>query len=607
MNLQDGAQPPPPDPDRNLVYTERKLKAVWDYSSEAMAFLDGDGFLDCNDAGRVLFGFAGRESFLGQALNEFALDAQPDGRSAAEVIGPNLQKAVERGHARFECLFRRADGSGTGFMADVVVHPIELGGGRVVHAIFRDVTQRWERERDAREARDAAEDRLRRVENFDALTGLPNRESMLRTISEAVTAPGSPRLALLILDIGDFRTINDSLGRETGDRLLIAVARRLRAALAAGDTVARVGGDEFAVLLAGGGASAAERVAARLATELAAPLVVGAHRLAVTPAIGISRFPVDARDADEMLKHADTAMYCAKADGRGGCRMFEPQMTTGAFARLTLEGELRKAVEQKRFELHYQPQVDLDSGRVVGLEALIRWPHPDLGLLPPAHFIPLAEQTGLIVPIGEWVMREACRQIGRWNAAGLPAVRVAINVSARQFRSGDLVDALGHVLADHPVGRGQLEMEFTEGVLMEQTEATVTILSRLREMGVRMSVDDFGTGYSSLAYLRRFPLDALKLDRSFVADIDTDADNQAIARAVISLGHSLRLEIIAEGVETAAQLEVLRAQGCDQAQGYLFARPASAGETSRQLEAWAQGNSAAGIIPGSRGALQGQG
>lgn len=607
MNLQDGAPPAPPETDRDPQFAERKLKAVWDYSSEAMAFLDGDGFLDCNDAGRLLFGFAEREAFLGRTLAHFALDAQPDGRPAAEVVDGNLRKAVERGHARFECLFRRADGSGTGFMADIVVHPIELGGGRIVHAIFRDVTQRWERERDAREAKEAAEDRLRRVENFDALTGLPNRESMLRTIGEAVGAPGSPRLALLILDIGDFRTINDSLGRETGDRLLVAVARRLRTALASGDAVARVGGDEFAVLLAGGGAAAAERVAERLAGELSTPLIIGSHRLAVTPAIGISRFPGDARDADEMLKHADTAMYCAKADGRGGCRVFEPRMTTGAFERLTLEGELRRAVEQQAFELHYQPQVDLETGRVVGLEALIRWPHPQLGLLPPARFIPLAEQTGLIVPIGEWVMREACRQLGRWKAAGLPAVRVAVNVSARQFRSGDLADTVARVLAEHPTGEGQLELEFTEGILMEQTEATVAILAQLRGMGVRMSVDDFGTGYSSLAYLRRFPLDALKLDRSFVADIDSDADNQAIARAVISLGHSLRLEVIAEGVETTAQLELLRAQGCDQAQGFLFARPAPAGEISRQIESWVRGHTPAGIIPASRGALQGQG
>ncbi|MBL8489409.1 MAG: EAL domain-containing protein [Rhodocyclaceae bacterium] len=282
-------------------------------------------------------------------------------------------------------------------------------------------------------------------------------------------------------------------------------------------------------------------------------------------------------------------------------------MITGAFERLTLEGELRRAVDKGLFELHYQPQIDLESGRLVGLEALIRWPHPELGLLPPARFIPLAEQNGLIVRIGEWVMREACRQMGRWKAAALPTVRVAVNVSARQFRAGDLVDTVGRVLAEHPIDRGQLEMEFTEGVLMEQTEATVGILSHLREMGIRMSVDDFGTGYSSLAYLRRFPLDVLKLDRSFVADIDTDADNQAIARAVIGLGHSLRLEVIAEGVETGAQLEVLRAQGCDQAQGFLFAMPAPAGEITRRLQEWAGGHPATGIMAASRGALQGQG
>ncbi|MBL8489408.1 MAG: sensor domain-containing diguanylate cyclase [Rhodocyclaceae bacterium] len=307
MNLQDGPTASPPEPAH--AYAERKLKAVWDYSSEAMAFLDGDGLLDVNDAARHLFGFVDRDAFLGRELHRFALDVQPDGRMAAEVIGNQLSQSLDRGHARFECLFRRGDGSGTGFMADVVVHPIEMGGGRILHAIFRDVTQRWERERDSRLAREEAEDRLRRIENFDALTGLPNRESMVRRLAEAMTAPGNGRLALMILDIGDFRTVNDSLGRETGDRLLVAVARRLRSALAAGDEVARVGGDEFAVMLAGGGAAAAERVAERLAAELSTPMVIGPHRLSVTPAIGISRFPGDAADADEMLKHADTAMY----------------------------------------------------------------------------------------------------------------------------------------------------------------------------------------------------------------------------------------------------------------------------------------------------------
>jgi EAL domain-containing protein (putative c-di-GMP-specific phosphodiesterase class I) len=349
------------------------------------------------------------------------------------------------------------------------------------------------------------------------------------------------------------------------------------------DTVARLGGDEFVVLLSDVTIDGTVEVARKILDVVARPCRVEQHELSITPSLGISIFPQDGRDFENMLKHADTAMYRAKESGRNAYLFFASEMNVAALERLVLENSLRQGLERGEFVLHYQPQINVMSGRIVGAEALVRWQHPQLGLVPPGKFIPVAEASGLIVPIGEWVLREACRQNRAWQEAGLPQISVAVNISSVQFRGGLLEESVRSILAETGISAEFLELELTEGIVMGSADETIEILLRLSAMGLKLSIDDFGTGYSSLSYLKRFPIDKLKIDQSFVRDIVTDPDDWAIATAVISLGHSLRLGVIAEGVEHAEQLEMLRRQGCDEVQGYHFSIPLPAAEFAELL------------------------
>ena len=324
-------------------------------------------------------------------------------------------------------------------------------------------------------------------------------------------------------------------------------------------------------------------VARKIIEIVARPCLIDEHELGVTPSLGISIFPQDGRNFETLLKHADTAMYRAKESGRNTYQFFANEMNVAALERLVLENSLRQGLERGEFVLHYQPQICLVSGRIVGAEALVRWNHPQIGLVPPVKFIPVAENSGLIVPIGEWVLREACRQNRRWQEAGLPPIGVAVNISSVQFRGGQLEDSVRAVLAESGLAAEFLELELTEGIVMGGANETVQTLLRLSAMGIKLSIDDFGTGYSSLSYLKRFPIDKLKIDQSFVHDIVNDPDDWAIASAVISLGHSLRLRVIAEGVEHAEQLEMLQLQGCDEVQGYYFSVPLPADEFAELL------------------------
>jgi diguanylate cyclase (GGDEF)-like protein len=378
--------------------------------------------------------------------------------------------------------------------------------------------------------------------------------------------------------------VNDSLGHSLGDHLLRAVASRLESSLRAMDTVSRLGGDEFVMVLSDHkSAQSVSGELQRIVESFSQPFALDGRDVYVTASVGVALYPQDAQDPESLMKSAELAMYRAKESGRNTYQLYTPELQTRVTERMALESMLRRAPERGELALHYQPQVDLRTNRVFGCEALIRWSQPDLGMISPAKFIPLAEETGLIVPIGEWVLRTACRQCKAWQDAGLPTVTVAVNISARQFREKNLLQTVAKILAETGLDPRLLELEVTESVIMHDAQNVIADLQAFRDMGVKLSIDDFGTGYSSLSYLKRFPVDRLKIDQSFVRDITSDADDAAIAQAVITLGHTMNLRVIAEGVETAEQLTFLRGHHCDEMQGYLFGRPLPADEFAQLL------------------------
>lgn len=425
-----------------------------------------------------------------------------------------------------------------------------------------------------------AEQKTRELADFDALTGLPNRRLLRDRVMQILTKAERDESAvtLMFLDLDHFKRVNDSLGHSVGDELLCAVAARLTTAVRRVDTLARLGGDEFVLAMPGIQAAAAAEVARRLLDVCSTPFVVGGHDLTVTPSVGISVYPQDGKDIETLLKNADTAMYKAKEHGRNTFQFYAAEMNTATLDRLLMESNLRRAIRQQEFMLHYQPLVSLQSGLIIGVEALIRWQHADLGMIMPDRFIHIAEETGLINQIGDWVLGEACHQAQTWIDSGLPPIVVAVNVSPVQFRQLGFVDAVAGALAASGLEAGLLELEVTEGTVMQDADITLGTLTALHRMGVQLSVDDFGTGYSSLSYLKRFPVSKLKIDRSFVCDLVTDADDRAIASTIVSMGRNLRLTVLAEGVETAEQLALLERMDCDMAQGYFFSRPLAASE-----------------------------
>jgi diguanylate cyclase (GGDEF)-like protein/PAS domain S-box-containing protein len=424
--------------------------------------------------------------------------------------------------------------------------------------------------------RQEARNRLTYLAQYDPLTNLPNRRRLAHSLEDAIgaAARGDGRAAVMFIDLDRFKNVNDMLGHGVGDQLLVQAAQRLSACARAGDVVARLGGDEFALVLpALEDDMLAAGVAARVIEALAQPFHLAGQPLFVSASVGIATYPENGRDAETLLKNADTAMYGAKNGGRNNYQFYVAEMHENATQRLQTETQLRQALERGEFLLHYQPKLDLASGTISGFEALLRWDHPQRGLVPPLEFIAILEDTGLILPVGEWVIGEVCRQLEAWQAAGMAVRPVAINLSARQLQQADLAGAVERIVARAGVDPALLEFELTESMLMANPEAAVEILKRIKALGIRLSVDDFGTGYSSLAYLKRFPLDALKIDRTFVRDLPDDPDDAAITKAVIRLAHSLSLKVVAEGVENADQLRELEHYGCDQIQGYYVSRP----------------------------------
>jgi diguanylate cyclase (GGDEF)-like protein/PAS domain S-box-containing protein len=535
---------------------------------------------------------SGNISFFNQVAERMTGWSQQEacGRPITEVLQildatsretiPNLMEMVvaqdQTPHLPPNCILVRRDGFETPI--EDSVSPIHDREGRPIGAVivFHDVS-----------AAVALSLQMTHSARHDFLTGLPNRMLLQDRITQAIALAPRHRkkVAVLFLDLDGFKHINDSLGHAAGDKLLQSIATRLVACVRVADTVSRQGGDEFVVLLSEvEQAEDAAPTSSRMLRAVAEAHSIDGHDLFVTTSIGVSVYPDDGRDAETLIKNADTAMYQAKESGQQSYQFFKPAMNVRAVERQSIEESLRRALERKEFALHYQPRINLRTGEITGAEALIRWTHPVRGPIPPGQFIPVAEACGLILPIGHWVLREACRQAMAWLEAGLSLSTMAVNISALQFRDENFLDEIVGVLEDTGLDPGSLELELTESVLMKHAESTEATLRTLRARGVQLTVDDFGTGYSSLSYLTKFPIDALKIDQSFVRQITTTPDETTIVSAVIAMGRSLKLRVVAEGVETLEELAFLQAHNCDEAQGYYFSRALPADRFAQLLE-----------------------
>ena len=422
----------------------------------------------------------------------------------------------------------------------------------------------------------------------DHLTGLPNRTLLQDRLGQALALEAFRRqtpICVMFLDLDNFKKVNDSLGHSVGDQLIKAVANRLKNCVRGGDTVARLSGDEFIVVLPKvGEMHDVVTVAKKMINIFTAPFHLSGNEIYVTVSIGAAMFPTDGDTVDALLRNADAAMHHAKEQGKNNYQFYSEEMNVRVFERMALESSLHRAIREQEFTLHYQPRVDLRTGEISGLEALIRWNHPEMGLVPPAKFIPVAEETGLIVPMGEWVIRTACAQSRAWQEQGLPPMRVAVNLSARQFRQKNLIETISGILEQTGLDASLLEVELTESLVMQGAEQSITILRELKAMGVEIAVDDFGTGYSSLSYLKRFPITNLKIDKSFIHDMASDPEDAILVKTIIDMAHGLGMKVTAEGVETLEQIEFLRQHHCEEMQGFYFSRPLPADQLVQFLQ-----------------------
>jgi diguanylate cyclase (GGDEF)-like protein/PAS domain S-box-containing protein len=542
--------------------SEARYRGLLEAAPDAMVVVNQDGeIVLLNVQAEKQFGYR-RDELVGQKVKNiipegFAERLIADGtRSAAEALAQEIGTGIE-------LTGRRKDASE--FPIEIMLSPLKGAEGVLVTAAIRNITTRKK-----------AEALMIHSSEHDFLTGLPNRMLLSDRVNQAIRMAirHKRKVAVLFLDLDGFKHINDSLGHPTGDKLLQSVGKRLVDCVRGTDTVSRQGGDEFVVLLSEEEDSEdASITAKRMQRAVAEAHFIDQHDLHVTCSVGISVYPDDGLNAETLIKNADTAMYQAKANGRQKYQYFKPAMNVRAVERQSLEESLRRALERQEFVVHYQPKINLKTGRITGAEALLRWTHPTRGPVPPGQFIPVAEDCGLILPIGSWVLRQACQQAQVWVDAGLPLGNMAVNISAMQLQSENFLEDVFAILQDTRLDPRLLELELTESVLMKHAESTASILTALRGRGVQVAVDDFGTGYSSLSYLRKFPIDALKIDQSFVGQITTVPDEIIIVKAVIGLGRSLKLRVVAEGVETQEQLAFLEAHQCDEAQGYYFSRP----------------------------------
>jgi diguanylate cyclase (GGDEF)-like protein/PAS domain S-box-containing protein len=593
---------------RSLRYAvERKSMedALYEEKERAQVTLNciGDAVVCTDISGNITFLNLVAEKMTGWTLPEAA------GRSMSEIFRTMDTSSVDHTettsehsilqiravHLPSSCILIRRDGFEIPIEDSIA--PINDRDGQATGAVivFRDVS-----------VAQAMAQQITHSAEHDYLTGLPNRMLLNDRISQAIALARRhmKKVAVLFLDLDGFKHINDSLGHPIGDQLLKSVATRLVDCVRASDTVSRQGGDEFVVLLAEvAQADDAATMAKRMLRTVAEVHSIGKHDLHVTTSIGVSIYADDGLDAETLIKNADTAMYQAKENGRQSFQFFKPAMNARAVERQGIEESLRRALERDEFALHYQPKICLKTGTIVGAEALIRWTHPTRGAIAPAQFIPVAEDTGLILPIGNWVLRRACEQARDWTKVGIPNMTMAVNVSAMEFRDENFLEGLFSILKDTHLDPMSLELELTESVLMKRVDATASILQDLRNVGVQIAVDDFGTGYSSLSYLRKFPIDALKIDQSFVRQITAGADDAAIVTAVINMARSLKLRVVAEGVETQEELEFLQSHACDEAQGYYFSRPLPAQQFAELLASGVRSTPLLGLPARAYGAM----
>lgn len=545
--------------ERLLRESEQLYRALFEYSPDGVFTLDYEGHvITMNPACTKISGFESH-ALVGQSLDGLLL---PEHKAAAVA----MLHTVMKGEAQnFETAIRHRDGRM--LFLHVTMVPLVLEGTVVgVYGVVRDITERKN-----------AEERLAHMAFHDPLTSLANRTLFMNRLDQLVTknVTNQPSFAILYLDLDDFKFVNDSLGHRTGDLLLMEAARRLKSCVSEGDTVARLGGDEFTVLLEGTqDTDDAIAAAHRILRALNQPYDIDGQKMVVTPSVGVV-MGNQGVDAKELLRYADIAMYKAKQNGKARYEAFTPVMYNHVLQRLQLENDLRRAIEQKEFRVLYQPIVELGTGAIVGVEALIRWEDPERGVISPAQFIPLAEETGLILPIGRWVLEEACRQGRKWQEHH-PDLIVSVNLSARQFREPFLAEEIVQVLQETDMQPTRLQLEITESILMQESATTQETLRHLKSLGIQLAMDDFGTGYSSLSYLKRFPIDVLKIDRSFVDGLGESPEDTALVRTVIQLAKALNLTVTGEGVETAEQIAQLRAMECERGQGFFFARPLTA-------------------------------
>lgn len=548
-----------------LRHSQEKFGNLFKHSNDGIILHDVEGnIIDVNRKAIEQFGYS-KSELLSLAVQ----DLHPPGMK--EKCANAFEKVSRDGFVNMEVVFRKQ--SGEDFPAEVSASMFEIAGKKVIQGIVRDITERK-----------LAEEQLERQAYYDQLTALPNRVLFTRQLGHAVMRAKKKGylFAVLFMDLDRFKIVNDSLGHMIGDQLLVAVARRLEACIRPDDMVARLGGDEFAILIKGiHDVSDAIRVADRIQKRLVLPFNLAGQEVFTTASIGIAQSVTGYDREEDILRDADSAMYRAKALGRARYEMFDRSMHVSAMNLLQLEADLRRAIERKEFLLHYQPIVSLEDGRIRSIEALVRWAHPQRGLIQPMEFIPLAEDTGLIVPMGEWILRTACAQARQWRDAGYRNMRVQVNLSARQFQTPNLRDLVRSALMETGLEARFMDIEITESIAME--DHSISILNELAAMGVRITIDDFGTGYSSLVSLKRFPIDAIKIDKSLIGDVTGDANAQAIVAAIIAMAHSLRIKVIAEGVEAEGQLAFLHSRHCDEMQGFLFSRPVPDAEMTKLL------------------------
>jgi diguanylate cyclase (GGDEF)-like protein/PAS domain S-box-containing protein len=550
--------------ERAMQASELSYRRLFETANDGIVLLDfkTGQVTDANPAVVRMLGHD-RAGLVGQKLWELeSFRDVPACRTTMSELGGN--ESVQRDH------WVLTTGDGASIDVEMVSNHYKAEGADVVQCNIRNITERKE-----------AEARIRYMALHDALTGLPNRVLLEDRLNHDIAHArrNQKRVAVLMLDLDHFKHINDSLGHYVGDQLLEAVAMRLRACLREGDTAARLGGDEFVIGLPDiADGEAAESVATKVLAALTEPFPIEGRKLHIGGSIGIGLYPGDGEDPGSLLRAADTAMYDAKQNGRGMYRFFTPALNEAAQRRHNLANDAHQACARGEFVLHYQPQIEIETGRITGLETLLRWNHPVEGLISPNLFIPLLEELGLIVEVGHWVLKTACRQNAQWQADGLPPVRMAVNLSAQQFYRGDIVRSVKEALDESGLASTWLELELTESLTLDDTETTLRIMSELKQLGVSLSLDDFGTGWSSLSYLRRFPIDRIKIDRSFMRDVTSHPNAAAVVQSILHLAKSLGLGCIAEGVETPEQLEYLQQQLCSEIQGFLFSKPLPAQE-----------------------------